>query len=82
MYNEGEKKKWCLFSELKKGQCMVAQLYFSINKRKGERGKKRVCGFRGGGVAHYMALPFTLKSIARPCKRRIMKTQIFHHAKI
>jgi hypothetical protein len=43
MYNEGEKKKWCLFSELKKKKAkMVAQLYFSINKRKGERGKKRV----------------------------------------
>jgi hypothetical protein len=27
-----------------------------------------------------MALPFTLKSIL--CKRRIMETQIFHHAKI
>jgi hypothetical protein len=50
---KGKKKKWFLFSELKKGQCMLAQLYFSINKRKGERGKKRVCGFRGGGVAHY-----------------------------
>jgi hypothetical protein len=34
------------------------------------------------GVCHTMAFPFTLKSVARPCKRRIMKTQIFHHAKI
>jgi hypothetical protein len=33
------------------------------------------------GVCHTMALPFTLKSISSP-KKRIMKTQIFHHAKI
>ncbi len=33
------------------------------------------------GVCHIVALPFTLKSILK-AKRRIMETQIFHHAKI
>jgi hypothetical protein len=32
------------------------------------------------GVCHTVALPFTLKSILR--QRRIIKTQIFHYAKI
>jgi hypothetical protein len=32
------------------------------------------------GVWHTTALPFTLKSITG--KRRMMETQIFHHAKI
>jgi len=45
MYNEGEKKKWCLFLEFRKKKArMVAQLYFSINKRKGKRGKKEGVG--------------------------------------
>jgi hypothetical protein len=35
---------------------------------------------REQGVCHTLALPFTLKSILR--KKRIMETQIFHHAKI
>ncbi len=33
------------------------------------------------GVCHNAALPFTLKSILRQKERRIMETQIFHHAK-
>jgi hypothetical protein len=36
----------------------------------------------GEEVWHTMALPFTLKSMARPCERRIMETQIFHHRKL
>ncbi len=31
------------------------------------------------GVCHTMALPFTLKKYLK-AKRRIMQTQIFHHA--
>jgi len=30
---------------------------------------------------HTMALPFTLKKESQGKRRRIMKTQIFHHAK-
>jgi hypothetical protein len=33
------------------------------------------------GVCHTVALPFTLRTIKKKCKRRNMKTQIFHHAK-
>jgi len=33
------------------------------------------------GVCHIVALPFTLKSILMQ-KKRIMESQIFHHAKI
>jgi hypothetical protein len=34
-----------------------------------------------GVFRHTVALPFTLKGILRQ-RRRIMETQIFHHAKI
>jgi hypothetical protein len=33
------------------------------------------------GVCHNVALPFTLKLLSQT-KRRIMETEIFHHAKI
>jgi hypothetical protein len=38
-------------------------------------------GGGGGGVRHIVALPFTFKKYIN-AKRRIMETQIFHHAKI
>jgi hypothetical protein len=34
------------------------------------------------GVYHTVALPFTLKMYLKGKGRRIMETQIFHHAKI
>ncbi len=33
-------------------------------------------------LCHTMALPFTLKKVSSDKLKRIMKTQIFHHAKI
>jgi hypothetical protein len=33
------------------------------------------------GVCHIVALPFTLKKYLKAKERRIMETQIFHHAK-
>ncbi len=48
MYNEGEKKKWCVFSELKKKQGWQPNYIFQLTKEKG-KGEKRGFGFRGGG---------------------------------
>jgi len=58
---------------------MVAQLYFSINKRKGERGKK---GMQYAQKREKKVLYKAPTSKVLQGKRRIMETQIFHHAKI
>jgi hypothetical protein len=59
---------------------MVFQNLRLLCEKKAKGNKSKTKG--GGGVCHTVAaLPFTLKGILKG-KRRIMKIQIFHHAKI
>ncbi len=54
---------------------------FLLGKKKGGCLFACLVEIHNKGRHHTVALPFTLKSILRQ-KRRVKKTQIFHHAKI
>jgi hypothetical protein len=74
---EGPRKEKGIFKQMWK------DIQFRESWQVAHKGTQKTISFKTRGVCHAVALPFTIKGINyRYGKRRIMKTQIFHQAKI